>query len=187
MVTLSLRATTRTAPFKLSRRAGVKLSSSSWPCSRLVAALTLLVLAAIGWFVRSVVVVVVVNSNNWDAYSSSLLLLPIPQQQWNNDNDNNNYSPWLGCLTDDCIQQIATRIARAFPPHHNKSIWCHSAAAAAASRDNNNNNNKNQYSGLMLTKVPKGASSTCAGVVLRIAQRHDCSMVHWQHRWGRDT
>lgn len=76
----------------------------------------------------------------------------------------------FGCLTVQCIQRVAAGLARAFPLRHDKSTWCHSAPQ------------KERFMGILLTKVPKGASSTAAGVALRIAQRHGCANLHWRHR-----
>jgi len=80
----------------------------------------------------------------------------------------------IGCLTDECIQKVASRIARSFPLRHDKSSWCH------AKED------KNHFMGILLTKVPKGASSTSAGVALRIANRHQCANLQWQHRMASE-
>lgn len=110
------------------------------------------------------------NNNNNNMTSQNIILS-------NQLRDAEDYSEWLGCLTDDCIRRIANRLARAFPPRHDKSSWCHPAAQQRQP-------NKNvKFDGLLLTKVPKGASSTSAGVVLRLAHRHHCANApHWQHR-----
>ena len=48
------------------------------------------------------------------------------------------------------------------------------------SNNTNNNHNHNFSSGLLLVKVPESASSTAAGIVMRIQERHDCR-VEWKH------
>jgi len=76
----------------------------------------------------------------------------------------------FGCLTVQCIQRVAAGLARAFPLRHDRSTWCQSVPQ------------KERFMGILLTKVPKAASSTLAGVALRIAQRHGCANLHWRHR-----
>jgi hypothetical protein len=85
-------------------------------------------------------------------------------------------SDLLGCVSESCIEQTASLIARAFPIRTNKSSWCNS----------NNVDDEDEESGIILVKVPKGASSTSAGVAIRIASRHSCSNVQWQHRLATD-
>lgn len=82
-----------------------------------------------------------------------------------------------GCLDDECIQQTAATIARAFPIRRDKSTWC-----IPADIDNKQQQQQQQYKGILLTKVPKGASSTSAGVAIRIAARHSCTALEWKHR-----
>lgn len=81
------------------------------------------------------------------------------------------------CLTDACIGEIATQLSRAYPFQKDKSKWCHS---------DNVPSNSIQFMGLLLTKVPKSASSTMAGVALRLANRYNCTRVYWQHRLATD-
>jgi hypothetical protein len=79
------------------------------------------------------------------------------------------------CLATHCIQEQASSIARAFP---NKTMdnWC---------IPNGNSWEDKMWQGILLVKVPKAASSTSAGVALRISNRHDCA-VQWQHRLAHD-
>ena len=96
------------------------------------------------------------------------------------------------CVTESCLQQTAAPLARAFPDRsHDKKSWCH-AAADPQSRDTNTTTPViptqeagGQGGGLILIKVPKAASSTSAGLVLRIATQSACRTVHWYHRPGR--
>lgn len=81
------------------------------------------------------------------------------------------------CISESCVQNKARTLARVWERHPLPN-WCGGPAApppaAAASPDTNSTN------GLVLIKVPKSASSTIAGVVLRIAELHNCP-VRWQH------
>lgn len=90
----------------------------------------------------------------------------------------------LGCLTERCIQQLAATIARPFPsrPVHSPtaaSSWC---VAKSSSSNRKQGDEQPEFAGILLTKVPKAASSTSAGVALRIANRRNCHAVEWQHR-----
>jgi hypothetical protein len=74
------------------------------------------------------------------------------------------------CLTRDCIHRTAARLARTFPDKTNRSAWI---------IHNNNANNSHQKSstnytcaGIIYVKNFKAASSTAAGIALRIAYRH---------------
>jgi hypothetical protein len=78
-------------------------------------------------------------------------------------------------LSEDVLQETAALISRIWP-HKPVSSWCNSN-----NTNNNNHNNHNFSSGLLLVKVPKSASSTAAGIVLRIQEHHDCR-VEWKHR-----
>jgi hypothetical protein len=71
------------------------------------------------------------------------------------------------CFSDACIESRASVLARQWHPRHHTD-WCSEKAAAA------------NTTGLWLVKVPKSASSTVAGLVLRIAELHQCP-VRWQH------
>jgi len=90
-----------------------------------------------------------------------------------------NYQYQAACLTESCLQKQANRIARAFPDRP-KSTWCipaqHRGQGSRATRDG-------KWQGLLLVKVPKAASSTAAGVALRIGNKTKCA-VQWKHREG---
>jgi hypothetical protein len=122
---------------------------------------------------------------------SSLLLLQ--EQQWHqslysrsvesaakrNTESYVNATSLLGCLTEVCIEAMASRIARAFPMRENKSSWCQTSSA--------NDKSEESGRGILLIKVPKGASSTSAGVAIRIAARQSCTQVQWRHRWASEV
>ena len=107
------------------------------------------------------------------------------------DSDLNIQEP--GCLTDTCIQQQALLLARAFPDRTDQA-WCIQSTAsnydtdtnAAAAATKNNNNETEGWKGILLVKVPKGASSTSAGVAIRIAKRHRCQAYQWMHRMASE-
>lgn len=88
------------------------------------------------------------------------------------------------CFTDDCIQQIASTMARAFPIRKNKSSWCRSGTTATAY---NNDGDGDLESGIILIKVTKAASSTSAGVAIRIATRNSCTNIQWKHRLANEV
>lgn len=79
-------------------------------------------------------------------------------------------------LQDACLDRLATKLSRVWPVRVFDS-WCTNSDDV---RDGT------EYpSGLVLIKVPKSASSTLAGIVLRIQNRRNCS-VHWEHRLARE-
>jgi len=78
------------------------------------------------------------------------------------------------CLTPACFQQHGQRLAHVFAPRPLDS-WCTSSSWTAQT---------NQWQGLLLVKVPKAASSTMAGIVLRLSNHTNCA-VQWEHREGR--
>jgi hypothetical protein len=85
-----------------------------------------------------------------------------------------------GNLTDSCIQQIASKLARIFPERP-KSSWC---VPPDTNDEHVTSNNQVKRQGVILCKVPKGASSTSASVALRITHRNNCRQAEWQHREG---
>jgi hypothetical protein len=100
------------------------------------------------------------------------------------------------CLSSACLLEQGRRLARAFPPRP-KETWCiqhqeHPPANDAITirrrpRGSNSMNDDGHWQGLLLVKVPKAASSTTAGVTLRMAhQSHSCdtTAVQWQHVEG---
>lgn len=84
----------------------------------------------------------------------------------------------LHCLSPACLDEIANPIARAFPDQLDRDKWCRQQTNTTV-----NNNTSPKHQGLILVKVPKSASSTMAGVVLRLAHRHNCNRtyIHWAH------
>ena len=110
----------------------------------------------------------------------------------NDDNDENIYTDNINedassisiCLTDECIQQVASTMARAFPIRTNQSSWCRSSTSSTASNDDSNGD---MESGIILIKVTKAASSTSAGVAIRIATKHACSNIQWRHRMANEV
>ena len=89
------------------------------------------------------------------------------------------------CLTEECIQQVASSMARAFPRRTNSSTWCHHGHNNDDD-DDDNGGATTKESGLILIKVTKAASSTSAGVALRIARRNHCNAVQWKHRFAHE-
>ena len=85
------------------------------------------------------------------------------------------------CLTQACFDDIAKNLARAFPDQTQKEKWCFPRETNVTTNASTTNPN---HQGLMLVKVPKAASSTMAGVVLRLGSRHNCDMdkIHWAHQ-----
>jgi hypothetical protein len=110
----------------------------------------------------------------------------------NREDDDNNESFYTNnlrqgdaaetCLTDECIQQVASTIARAFPVRTDKSSWCRNSYD-----DHEENGDEMLESGIILIKVTKAASSTSAGVAIRIATRHNCSNIQWRHRLANEV
>lgn len=84
------------------------------------------------------------------------------------DNTNNSV-----CLTNECITDKARLLAKPFPAKSSKSDWCLDEKSSSPNKE-----------GMLLVKVPKAASSTAAGVALRIAHRHHCKALQWQHKPG---
>jgi hypothetical protein len=82
------------------------------------------------------------------------------------------------CLTKTCLEALGKQFARAFPK---KSIqeWCTSSTRTTTSSTTTNS----IWQGLLHVKVPKAASSTTAGVVLRIHNHTHCAVEH-VHRLG---
>jgi hypothetical protein len=87
------------------------------------------------------------------------------------------YSCLPGNLTLECIDYEATKLARAFP-YRDRSTWCLPPDLIPVRK------NAILRQGLILTKVPKAASSTSAGVALRITDRNRCHPAQWEHRLG---
>ena len=86
------------------------------------------------------------------------------------------------CYTDECLTSLATSLARVWKPH-SRHKWC--TPSSDEPSNGGGSPNSNNHTGLILVKVPKSASSTLAGLVLRIAERQQCS-VRWQHARASD-
>jgi hypothetical protein len=102
-----------------------------------------------------------VTNDSIDPFDPHRLFLPKETQQ--------DYS----CLTEQCITLFAATIARPYPSRIDKSTWCLPAPTSESQRP---------FAGILLTKVPKGASSTSAGVAIRIGVRNGCGSIQWSHR-----
>jgi len=76
------------------------------------------------------------------------------------------------CLDDGCIQKEALALSRPYPRNVLKN-WCIKDPSDLS-----------EATGLILTKIPKAASSTSAGVSLRVAFNHICHGVQWVHQSG---
>lgn len=81
------------------------------------------------------------------------------------------------CYEDECIEAQAWRLSRSWQPHPHRH-WC-SLSSSVPVNDSNS-------TGLWLIKVPKSASSTVAGLALRVAEIHQCA-VRWQHAKASDV
>jgi hypothetical protein len=117
-----------------------------------------------------------------------------PSKKEDDDNDDKFYTHNANedassttCLTDECIQRVASTMARAFPIHTNKSSWCRTTSSSTISHDSIDDGDDVLESGMILIKVTKAASSTSAGVAIRIATRHACSNIQWRHRLANEV
>jgi hypothetical protein len=81
------------------------------------------------------------------------------------------------CLTSECFQKQGGLLARAFPDRP-KDSWC-----IPATHPEENTFRDGKWQGFLLVKVPKAASSTAAGLTLRIANQTGCA-VQFEHRQG---
>jgi hypothetical protein len=93
-----------------------------------------------------------------------------------------------GCLAPACIDYQAAQIARAFSDRTDQA-WCIRPSNDTGLERHENNWSKDsdgQWRGILLVKVPKGASSTSAGVAIRISRRHNCKAVEWSHRMATE-
>jgi hypothetical protein len=93
-----------------------------------------------------------------------------------------------GCLTPACINYQAARIARTFPDRTDQA-WCiknsHNETVERYGKDWSKDVD-GLWRGILLVKVPKGASSTSAGVAIRISRRRDCHAVEWMHQMATE-
>ena len=94
---------------------------------------------------------------------------------------------YSGCYSDECIQAMASQMARAFVPRHDHHNWLINSApeddlhlsnkngtfaSQEANPKNGNDNDLNRVQGMILVKTFKAASSTAASVLLRIAHKY---------------
>jgi Sulfotransferase family len=93
------------------------------------------------------------------------------------------------CLTMECLRSTAERVARTFPASayndttNGNPQWCvREGGTGNGSPESRQHDARGRYRGLLLVKVPKAASSTSAGVALRISHRLQCHNVQWMHR-----
>lgn len=93
------------------------------------------------------------------------------------------------CLDEACLNEVARRLARPFSIRP-KETWCvptleqrQLSFEAINEYTDGPSFYNNEWRGLLLVKVPKAASSTCAGVILRIANQTKCA-AQWEHREG---
>lgn len=84
-------------------------------------------------------------------------------------------APQPVCLRPDCLVDVGRSLARAYPERQKES-WC----IPTESRGENSFHD-GLWQGLLLVKVPKAASSTSAGLTLRLANRTKCA-AQFEHR-----
>lgn len=82
-------------------------------------------------------------------------------------------------LNDTCLLRIASSIRRVWTVKA-VSTWCSPTSSNNTTTSTENPSHQQQHKGLLLTKVPKSASSTVAAIVLQIQHQWHCS-VQWQH------
>jgi hypothetical protein len=76
------------------------------------------------------------------------------------------------CLTHDCLDKVATKLARAYTKP-DFSQWCVTTPPEGLT--------ESDYYGLLMVKVPKSASSTAAAVTLRIREELKNRTAHSSH------
>jgi hypothetical protein len=113
------------------------------------------------------------------------------------DDDDDDHS---SLLSNAFIQKLAANLSRVWP-HKPLSFWCLQQPVLNKSNSNSNSNSNSTTipsnvsssmmlqstthpEGLLLVKVPKSASSTVTGVILRIQDRHHCDLTEWKHLAG---
>jgi hypothetical protein len=133
------------------------------------------------------------------AYITDPLLLSLPKNQTdaikidnNNENNNNDDDDSSSPLSMKFIHQVAANISRVWP-HKPLSSWCLQHPRQQQQQQHENENETQHETetqvltqGLLLVKVPKSASSTVTGVVLRIRDLHHCEQTEWKHRPGHN-
>jgi hypothetical protein len=120
------------------------------------------------------------NQHHQEQQESSAL----PATSWLSSNINvfspplNNATFQRVCLTSECLKSVGSKLAREFVSVPRKQ-WCVPSHASKGAQSYNETTR--EWESLLLIKVPKTASSTMAGVVLRIADETGCS-IQWEHR-----
>jgi hypothetical protein len=84
-----------------------------------------------------------------------------------------------GCLSPTCMKEVASLLARAYPYKTNHSAWIRHAVPSTENmththntHTSNNRTNQSTPRGIIYVKNFKAASSTAAGIALRISHRH---------------
>lgn len=108
-------------------------------------------------------------------------ILPNSSKKKNPGNRTKIYDPSTKvCLKETCLWEVASQLSRVYPIRNQKDSWC---VPLVDRNDTFSRTSDGKWQGLILVKVPKAASSTSAGVVLRIANRTRCT-VQYHHREG---
>lgn len=90
------------------------------------------------------------------------------------------------CYTDACIEVQASKLAQAWQ-RHSRHSWCvNTTLPTPLTTHSSKANGMEPTTGLWLIKVPKSASSTMTGIVLRIAELYQCP-VRWHHAKAVDV
>lgn len=82
------------------------------------------------------------------------------------------------CLTAQCLDQASRLISRAFPDKPRETWW------VPSQHNDNHDKENNQWSGLLAVRPFKSASSTTAGIALRMANRTGGCAVRHSHYTG---
>lgn len=107
---------------------------------------------------------------------------PIMTTHWVVNYSENRTAMIHGCFSSTCLEQVAQELSRVFPSRAKDSSWCITSGRRKDPQD--------KWQGLILVKVPKVASSTAAGVSLRIINRSEltrekpCKTLQWRHHPG---
>jgi hypothetical protein len=88
-------------------------------------------------------------------------------------------SSGIECVIEECIDSVAFALSRAFPFRSIRD-WC----LHQPQPGRRHHGSEKPYEGLLLVKIPKGASSTAAGVLLRVVHKRQCSQHRWAHGFG---
>jgi hypothetical protein len=134
-------------------------------------------------------------SQNADVNFIEFSLVSVDDDDENDDDDDDD-----DCfMIPSCMNALGQQLARAFPKHPYPA-WCvpspwrnDSLSLRRRRGPYDDNSTQELWQGQILVKVPKAASSTMAGVALRIANRTQCGAVqclhvegyHYRHRYRR--